>query len=206
MHFVAGNHDYWGSGVSTMRSALCRLSTWLPRVHYLPHTGPLWLDDQTALVGVDGWADARLGDYASSPVRLRDYQAIAELISADIHQSVAVARRLADADAQLLADLLERALQARSHVYVATHLPPFAEAARYEGQITTPQFLPWVTCKAVGDVLLEAATRHPNKRITVLCGHMHHHAHERVRENLVVRTGAATYGAPAVSDVLVLEP
>lgn len=198
IHFVAGNHDYWGSSVAAVRAALAKLASVTTRVRYLPEQGPLWLNADAALVGVDGWADARFGDFERSPVRLRDYSSIAELIHDDFRSAVAAARALADADARLLADLLEQALRARKHVYVATHVPPFAEAARYEGQITSPHFLPWVTCKAVGDVLLAAATRHPDRHISVLCGHMHHFAHERLRDNLEVRTGAAVYGAPAI--------
>lgn len=202
VHFVMGNHDYWGSSAAATRAALTKLAGVAPRMRWLQHEGPVWLDEQTALVGVDGWSDARIGDYATSPVKLRDYELIAELATGDIHSGVVAARALADADATLLAEHLEHALQARPHVYVATHVPPFAEAARFAGNITTPQFLPWVTCKAVGDVVLEAADRHPKRRISVLCGHMHHFAHEQIRPNLEVRTGAATYGKPAIAAIL----
>lgn len=202
--FVAGNHDYWGASVAAVRPALSQMSRVAPRIRWLPSEGPVMLSDEIALVGVDGWADARLGDYQSSPVRMRDYTHIAELATGDIDTGVEAARAIADADARQLADLLERALAERPHVYVATHVPPFAESARYRGHVTTPDFLPWVTCKAVGDVLLEVAERHPNERITALCGHMHHSAHEQIRDNLVVRTGAAEYGAPALADVIEL--
>jgi predicted phosphohydrolase len=204
VYFVAGNHDYWGANVKTMRTFFTHLPEVVPRLRWLGATEPVLLDSERALVGVDGWADARLGDRERSPVRLADYAHIADL-KGDFEAGVATARSIADEDAQQLGELLERALRLRPHVYVATHVPPFAEAARYHGVITSPAFLPWVTSQAIGDALLEAADRHPRRRLTVLCGHMHHPAHVWPRPNLEVRCGAAAYGAPTVGDVLVLE-
>ncbi|MEM1414062.1 MAG: metallophosphoesterase [Myxococcota bacterium] len=204
VYLVAGNHDYWGADVATVRTFLTRVRDVVPRLRWLGVEEPIVLDDERALVGVDGWADARLGDAERSPLRLADYHHIADL-KGDFDAAVGRARALADADAVQLGEQLERALRLRPHVYVATHFPPFAEAARYQGRITSGAFLPWVTSKAIGDALLEQADRHPTRRITVLCGHMHHPAHVWMRPNLEVRTGAAEYGAPRVGDVIVLE-
>jgi predicted phosphohydrolase len=201
---VLGNHDYWGSSVAEVREALRAMRGAEPRLRWLQHEGPVLLDHERALVGVDGWADARLGDPLGSPVRLRDYDRVQDLVHADRGAALDAARAIADGDAATLRTLLDDALRLRSHVYVATHIPPFAEAALFRGMMTTAHFLPWVTCKAVGDALLDAAERHPDRRITVLCGHMHHRAHVWMRPNLEVRTGAAEYGAPAIEDVIEL--
>ena len=205
VYLVAGNHDYWGGDVATVRRFLARLHRVVPRLRWLGGGEPVLLGDTHALVGVDGWADARLGEGEASALRLADYHHIADL-RGDFGRAVARARALADADAAQLRSLLERALGLRPHVLVATHLPPFAEAARYEDRVAKPAVLPWVTCKAVGDVLLEAAERHPARRLTVLAGHMHHPARVWMRPNLEVRTGAAAYGAPRIEDVLQLGP
>ena len=201
---VAGNHDYWGSSVGLVRTGLRAMRAAEPRLRWLPEEGPVLLDAERALVGVDGWADARHGDPLGSPVRLRDYQHVEDLVHEDRGAALDAARAIADADALTLRALLEDALKLRPHVFVATHIPPFAEAALFHGMMTTPHYLPWVTCKAVGDALLEAAERHPDRRITVLCGHMHHRAHVWMRPNLEVRTGAAEYGAPVIEDVIEL--
>lgn len=202
LYFVAGNHDYWGSSVERVRGALRKLSRVDPRLRWLPSEDPVLLNDATALVGVDGWADARLGDPENSHVRMRDYVTVDELKQHRGAAALDAARRIADADAALLRSLLDAALRLRPHVYVATHVPPFAEAARFRGMITTSRWLPWVTCKAVGDALLEASEAHPDRRVTVLCGHMHHPAHVTIRDNLEVRCGAAEYGTPKVQAVL----
>lgn len=199
---VLGNHDYWGAAVGTVRDAMGALREVEPRLRWLPNEGVVSLSDEVALVGVDGWADARHGDVEGSPIRLRDYRHVDDLVHEDFEDALAAARSIADADASLLRALLDEALAAHARVIVATHVPPFPEAARYEGHITHPHWLPWVTCKAVGDVLLDAARRHPERAITVLCGHMHHPAHVHLADNLEVRCGAATYRAPVVQDVI----
>ena len=204
VYLVAGNHAYWGADVTTVRRFLTPLPRVAPRLRWLGSHAPLLLAAERALVGVDGWADARLGEGERSALRLADYHHIADL-RGDFGAALARARELADADAAQLRALLERALRLRPHVFVATHLPPFAEAARHQGRVAKPAVLPWVTSKAVGDVLLEAADRHAGRRLTVLAGHMHHPAHVWMRPNLEVRTGPAEYGAPRIGEVLVLE-
>jgi len=39
--------------------------------------------EETAVLGVDGWADARCGDYRGSTVRLDDFRLILELTGLD---------------------------------------------------------------------------------------------------------------------------
>ena len=199
---VLGNHDYWGSDVASVRRAMRAVREIEPRIRWLPHEGVVSLTDEVALVGVDGWADARHGDVAGSPIRLRDYRLVEDLVHDEIDDAIAAVRALADADAAHLRALLDEALATHGRVIVATHVPPFPEAARFEGSVTHPHWLPWVTCKAVGDVLLDAAARHPDRALTVLCGHMHHPARVRMAPNLEVRCGAATYREPALQDVI----
>jgi predicted MPP superfamily phosphohydrolase len=62
--------------------------------------------------------------------------------------------------------------------------------------------LPFFVCKAVGDVLLEAARSHPGYQILVLCGHTHGGGEVQLLENLRVVTGPAEYGKPKIQPVL----
>jgi len=195
--FVLGNHDYYFGSVSEVRAsvrALCETNarlTWLPAVDALP------LAPDLALVGVDGWGDARLGDVRGSGVWLNDFRMIAELRHLFRDALIARLNALGDAEAQSLAPRLERTLARYPNVVVATHVPPFAEACWHEGRISDPDWLPYFTCKAVGDVLLDAADRHPDRHLVALCGHTHGQGTAHLRPNLVVHTGPATYGAPA---------
>lgn len=200
--FVLGNHDYWGTAVEPLREVMRRIPELEPRLRWLPAAGPIQLSEKTALVGVDGWADARNGDVEGSPIRLRDYQHIADLVKDEFEDALDAVRALADADAAQLTALLEAAQPMAPTLLVATHVPPFVEAARFKGQVTHPHWLPWVTCRAVGDALLSFADAHPETQLEVLCGHQHHPADEHLRPNLRVRCGEAHYRRPALGAVL----
>lgn len=78
------------------------------------------------------------------------------------------------------------------------------EAAWHEGRTSDDDWLPHFASKAVGDVLVRVMQAHPECRATVLCGHTHGEGEARITENLLVRTGAATYGEPTLQSVLEL--
>jgi hypothetical protein len=88
------------------------------------------------------------------------------------------------------------------HVIVATHIPPFREAAWYPGRPSADDYLPFFSCKAVGDVLVEAGRAHPQCRFLVLCGHTHDGGEIQVAENLRVITGPAEYGKPEIQQII----
>ncbi|HJL19862.1 MAG TPA: metallophosphoesterase [Sandaracinaceae bacterium LLY-WYZ-13_1] len=203
-YFVAGNHDYYGAGVALLRTGLRALSDHDARLRWLPAAGVVPLTERTALVGVDGWADGRLGDPEGTPVVLNDHLQIADLRRPTRAGLLEATRALGDAEARTLRRLLGEALAPCEHVVVATHVPPFREAATHEGRVSGDDWLPWMTCHAVGEALRELAASHPSRRITVLAGHTHDRCHVRIADNLEVRTGHAAYGAPAIEDVLEL--
>ena len=83
IYFVLGNHDYYyGSiaGVQAVIKELCDRSDWL---HWLPAVVVVELTVNTGLIGIDSWADGRLGDYRDSMVLLNDYRLIKELTGLD---------------------------------------------------------------------------------------------------------------------------
>ncbi len=108
---------------------------------------------------------------------------------------------LGDEAAAYLKGVLATAAARYPHVIVATHVPPFREAAWYLGRPSTDDYLPFFSCKAVGDVLLDAARSHPKCEILVLCGHTHSGGAVQVAENLRVVTGAAEYEKPQIQQV-----
>ena len=103
---------------------------------------------------------------------------------------------LGDASALALRPDLEQALETSEKVIVLTHVPPFREACWHEGQISNDDWLPFFTCKAIGDMLSELALAHPQKQLHVLCGHTHGSGEVQIHPNLKVTTGEAVYGNP----------
>lgn len=226
--FVLGNHDYYGGTVSQVREEVSRICADLPRAHFLTTKGPVVLSSDTALVGVDGWGDARYGEWSRTSVSIRDFEMINDIKWSRMVRSLFVdkLRSLGDDSANRLRRQLEQVLPFCNNVLVATHVPPFWEAAWLpegkrvmtdyrsslseddallrEGAHCEPDWVPFFACKAVGDVLLEFADANPHCSFSVLCGHTHGGGEVSVRPNLHVVTGAAVYGAPKIQGEIVI--
>lgn len=195
--FVLGNHDFYGASVAEVRGRATLLSK-EERIVWLGAVDAVALTPRTGLVGHDGWGDARLGDHAGSPVVLNDFLRIADLVAADKAHLAEVLGRLGDESAAHLRRVLPGALERFQQVVVLTHVPPFREACWHEGRISGDDYLPYFACKATGDVLLDEASRWPDRLVTVLCGHTHSGGECRPLPNLRVVTGGAAYGRPAI--------
>lgn len=216
VYFVLGNHDYYHASQMEVVLRMEKLSQQIENLFYLSICEPEKLDDETVIVGVDGWADAREGNYATSWIRLNDSVYIEELkmgYDAGKEALAQVMQHLADNDAAFLKENLNDAiphngllLELSAHyihppkrIIVLTHVPPFPETALHYGVMSKPDKLPFYCSKATGDVLLEFAKKHPNIQIDVFAGHTHDHADWTHPEalNLRVRVGSAKYGAPS---------
>jgi predicted phosphohydrolase len=204
IYFVLGNHDYYRGDLAGVRAQVRALSEASAYLRWLPAVGAVELAAGVALVGHDGWADGRLGDYESSNVLLNDSVLIQDFAGLPKPARLAVMQQLADDGARYLSEVVPPALAQVERLIVATHVPPFRESCWHEGKISGPDWLPHFACKAVGDVLLQAAEARPDRQIEVLCGHTHGGGTAQVRPNLVVRTGGAEYGEPRVQAVLAL--
>ncbi len=205
IYFVLGNHDFYNGSIRAVRAQIAELCSACPALHWLPSAGIVSLTETTCLVGHDGWADGRLGDYYGSTVVLNDWHLIAELAWLNPTARLKWLNALGDEAANHLRAVLPDALARFNHVLVATHPPPFREACWYEGRLSNGNWLPHMTCKAVGDVLTAAMTAHPDQRMTVFCGHTHGAGEAQILPNLRVLTGAAIYGKPRLQRVLQVE-
>jgi Icc-related predicted phosphoesterase len=199
---VLGNHDFYGSSIREVRAlvaALCRRSKWL---RYLPAEGVVPLGGETALVGHDGWADGRMGDFAGSQVVLNDYLVIEDLAGLDPQTRLQRLHQLGDEAAAYLRRLLPQALDRFRNVVVALHVPPFREACWHEGRVSDDEHLPHFGCAAAGEALLSIMRSRPDQHMLVLCGHTHGRGVARILPNLVVKTGGARYGQPSLAEVI----
>ena len=177
-------------GASAIRDSAVRL---------LRHTG---------LVGVDGWGDARCGNLESR-VMLADWRWIRDLQGQNLPQRIETLRSLGTHEAAALREQLAR-LEPAEEVFVLTHVPPFARSCWYNGRQSEPDWLPWFTCIAVGEALIEFAQQRPGSSVTVLCGHSHGRVEHRPVPNLRVLTGGwlpgePDYGNPVVQATLSID-
>ncbi len=198
LYFVLGNHDYYHGSIADVRKRMQLEPGWLPNENVVE------LAAGSCLIGHGGWGDGRLGDYAGSGVMLNDFVLIEELANLSHDKRLDVLQRLGDEAAAHVRRALSDALERYGHVVFLTHVPPFRAACWHEGQISADDWLPHFTCKATGDVLTDIMGRHPDKQLTVLCGHSHGRGTVQILPNLEVKTGGARYGAPQLQELVEL--
>lgn len=200
VHYVLGNHDHYGSSVARVRDAVVALAARRPEIQWLPPSGATRLDDETLLVGVDGWADGRFGDPLRTPLVLNDDRLIAEVAAQNGRVGrLMVKRVLADADAARLTTLLERAtVESPRTIIVATHVPPFVAALPPGSREAHPDWHPLLVSGATGSALTAFAAAHSEIQTEVLAGHSHRGFQVEIRPNLRVTVAPARYGAPTL--------
>ncbi|HEY2880890.1 MAG TPA: metallophosphoesterase [Pirellulales bacterium] len=205
IYFVLGNHDYYGGSIAGVRAdvaELCRRRDWLI---YLTQQNIVELTPNVGLVGDDGWADGRLGNYERSLVMMNDYRLIAELAPFSKRERLDMLHQLGDTAAAHVRRVLPQALKEYQHVVFATHVPPFRESCWHEGQLSDDEWLPHFTCKAVGDAILEIMRTTPERQLTVYCGHTHSPGIYQPLPNVVIHTSGAKYGQPSLQRVIEVE-
>ena len=205
-YFVLGNHDYYHGSIAKVREWAREVTAdesspliWMNEAGVVP------LTDQACVVGVDGWGDAQYGNPTSSRVVLNDWYCIKELVfrrneSLQTHwdRRVPALRKLGEAEARTLSGPLVEALERFETVYVLTHVPPWDTATWHEGEHSDPDWQPWFSCKAVGDLIEECAAQFPDTKVTVFCGHTHGEGYCERLPNLECFTGGARYRCPKV--------
>ncbi len=201
LYYVLGNHDFYRSRVGHVRARASESH----HGTYLHAHPPVALTDEWGLVGVDGWADGGYGNARFSDLVFTDWYLIDDFREVDAISDFEARMRVVGAFANESADALRSALTAAAgrfpKLLVLTHVPPFAEAAGDDGSAMASLWVPWLACRATGEVLAQFADDHPDIELEVLCGHTHVRRVTHPRPNLTVRTGAATYGTPAIEKV-----
>lgn len=211
VYFVLGNHDLYGGSQAQAHAIARRVTKTNEGGVWLTEAGVVELDPTTALVGNDGWYDARNGNMHRHDLELTDFSAIDDLTGRDRDGGrkklpraalILAVQRLADKCVKDSEVVLREAAAKYPNVYFATHVPPFARAAWHAGTVSDGDWLPWMSCKAMGDMLVGVAHDFPNVHFTVLCGHTHGNGEYIPLPNLTVWTASASYGHPSVYKIL----
>ena len=208
VHFVLGNHDYYRAHFRTVDEDVLSTSRRTDGLNWL-REGAVLLDEGTVLTGSGGFYDARYGN-PDSPLQLSDFMLIGEIFEAlDESQARMHALLQERADSlmnrfrtQVLRMLTDPKIR---NVIVATHVPPFAEAAWYRGKGADGTWAPYFASKATGDTLLQLAADFPHVTFTTLCGHSHGDGFYSAAPNLPIYTGRAHYGFPALAGLLTFD-
>ena len=201
IYFVLGNHDFYYGSIREVRKLAQAACAETPNLHYLTTGGVVELSPRLGMVGHDGWADGRLGDYETSFVMMNDYKLIAELACYNKEERWPVLHALGDEAAAHIRKFLPLALEKYPEVLLVTHVPPLREACWHEGQLSDDEWLPHFACRAMGVAILDVMRRFPQRKLTVVCGHTHSGGECRPRDNITIYTGGAKYGQPEVQRV-----
>jgi len=142
--------------------------------------------------------DARFGNALGTPVEQNDFFLIEDFAGFSRPALVRKLNGLGDEAATRLSPKLERAAASRDQVVALMHVPPFREAAWHQGQPSNDDWVPWFSCRAVGEIILSYARAHPQVNFLVLCGHTHGSGVYSPLTNVTVHTAEAEYGAPRI--------
>lgn len=200
--FVLGNHDYYGGSISEVRDSVRKLTQEVEHLIWLSESEPIALTARTTLVGHGGWGDHRAGNVEATPIRLNDHRLIQELSGLERKTLTARLRALGDQGATHLNQTLSRVNAPQ--VVILTHVPPFHAACWHEGALSNEDWQPDFICVATGRVLMDRAKSAPDRQFITLCGHTHGDGDAKMLDNLIVHTGAAEYGSPAIARLIEL--
>lgn len=201
IYFVLGNHDFYNGSMNNVRVEIEDLSQNVPTLNFLDTSGPIKIDNDTALVGHSSWADGRFGDYFNSDVQLSDYVLIEDFKRLSKDKIFDKLNELGDTATHFLKEKLEAAFLEFDNVICLTHVPPFKESCWHLGAISNDDYLPHFSCKAMGEMMLEIMKNRPSAHLTVLCGHTHSPGSVQISDNIKVFTGGAEYGKPEIQSV-----
>lgn len=189
VHYVLGNHDFYKGGITETKWRASQWKGYLESKDYVP------LDEDTALCGVDGWYDFRSGSGPGTKLGMHDWDVIRELKDLTWVSLVDSCRGLAKDSAKKATKKLELAMKAGyKQLVLATHVPPFRQAAWHAGAVSDDTWLPVMTNMALGDALVNFTSLYPGITVDVLCGHTHTARSVEIAKNLNVHAGHAEYG------------
>lgn len=200
--FVLGNHDYYQSSFIDSQLAAAQLKH--EGIHFM-NSGNYFIDNNsTCIVGAGGWADARLGNYKTSRVRLNDWYYIEDFKGCksiiQIHKRM---KQLAKIEVDSLESRIRHgACLGTKNILVLTHVPPYEEAAMHNGRRTETDVLPYYSSKYMGDMLKRMANLYQNKNFVILAGHTHSKGYAVIKKNLRCLVGEADYYHPKVQEII----
>lgn len=205
VYVVLGNHDYFYGSFENLDRVIAEH----PDVHHLT-SKPLVIDD-VAIVGSEGWYDFMLGN-EYTPVELEDMFAITDLdkvrtayanfrstpeAKESFERVKEACRKRSEYLASNLYKVLDDAIEPRN-ILICTHVPPYAGATWYRGEVSNNDWLPWFSSKKMGEAIETFASINPGYNVKVICGHCHSSGYYKSPAGVEVYTGRAKFRNPDV--------
>lgn len=194
IYFVLGNHDYHYSSFEKTHDQIMDLCVKHSNLIWLTPKDPIELNKEVALIGTEGWYDAR----AESPQFLKatiDWMLTKDFRDLpDMNARVSAFRELSDKSCDLIKEKLNTALDKDyKTIYLLTHFPPWKEATRDVGTLFEKFWLPYNVNLSMGQAIEEVMKDRKKRNVTVLAGHTHKDCWIHVSRNIECRVNKAKY-------------
>jgi predicted phosphohydrolase len=189
IYFVLGNHDYHFSNFDKQHNKLRELCKTYTNLVWLTDSDIIALNDEVALIGVEGWYDARLGNpkylkFTLDWVLIEDFKKLSTM-----GQRIEAFQKLSQLSNEILSRKIKLAFdKGYKEIYILTHFPPWKEATRDEGTILEALYLSYNVNLSLGSTI-ELAVEN-NKNVEIFCGHSHHPEYIHVSRNIRCQVGA----------------
>ncbi len=205
VYFALGNHDFYYSNIHDISKKVSKICSENEKLHWLNEEHVVELDPNTSLIGHDGWYDAQLGDI-NGGVILNDFRLVGDIkpffVRGDARLIANRCSEIAKDACEYIEKTLTSAVSKYKKTIFVTHVPPFKKSAWHLGGTSDPAFLPWFTCKMMGDVLKKVMNNNPDNELLVLCGHTHGGGEYQAAPNIKVLTGKARYYSPDIQELI----
>lgn len=199
VYFVLGNHDFYGSSFEAVDRAVADVCAQHSNLHHLGGGEIVPLTADSALIGHRGWADARAGFGIETFVRSPDRHHIRDFQGQSHSGVLQKMESLGKASGRYFQAILPKALSQYRQVWIATHVPPFYQAAFFNGRTCAWSKQPHFMNSSAGGVILKLAKCYPSKNVMVMSGHTHSPLAVKVANNVEIRVGRSSPRHPMLS-------
>lgn len=193
IYFVLGNHDFHHRTIASVHSDIKRLSNRYSNLFWLTDSEVISLNEDTAIIGTEGWYDAKYGNSNWLRYTLDRFFIIDFKSKNSLQEQMNICQSLAKKSAEMIEKKLTKALENHKTVYILTHFPPWKEATRDEGTWLESFWLPYNTNTLLGDAIEKVMKGRKKKKSIVLAGHTHEQVYITVKPNIECRVNKANY-------------
>lgn len=201
IYFVLGNHDLWHTTLAQVEQDIANLNK--ENLIYLSKSPVISLSDTTALIGVNGFCDARFNIPKYNFVFWMDWFFIQDFKKCNsAADKLALMRDWAYQGAEWIAKQLQEALKTHSNVILATHFPLYPETNLWLGEWYQEMWSTYNSSKIMYETVKNIMIDYPNSSLTVCAGHVHLPREVKLADNILMKVGGSQLGFPKIHEIL----
>ena len=206
IYFVLGNHDYYRSSFTEVENKMTKIMQSNENIRYLSVSEPISLTKDVALVGHDGWYDARWRDPITPFIFIWDWYFVKDFRALfGIKERLDLVRERALLAAEFIEKSLQKAFESHSTVYMLTHFPPWPEVSNKYYGLIEKFWMPYNSSKIMSDYIERVMVSRPDKNLVILAGHTHIKRTLEISPNIKIIVGDAEFGKPQIQDILIIK-